>query len=515
MQNFNIELIVSLFFRILQFILCKKINLFMDVRVRFAPSPTGYLHVGGLRTALYNYLFAKHHKGKMILRIEDTDRSRFVENATENLMESLKWAGVIYDEGPDLGGDYGPYMQSQRLDLYKKYAQQLIDLGKAYYAFDTSDELAEMRQRQGESFDPKYKRQEMKNQFTLGDQESKKIIESGADYVVRLLSPIDEELTFEDIIRGEITVSTNDIDDQILIKSDGYPTYHLANVVDDHLMKISHVIRGEEWLPSTPKHVLLYNSFNWESPKFAHLPLLLNKDKSKLSKRQGSVAVEDYMQKGYLKDAFINFIALLGWNPSGDREIYSMDEFIEFFNLEKVNKAGAVFDVQKLDWMNQQYIKQSDSEFLAETLSISLQNLNIDISKDYAIKLVNLFKERITFVDDILTMAPYMFSDKFDYDVDYFKKRWNDSTNDLLEPLLKKYEESDDFTHHGLHGLTKEYVESIGKKIGDIIHPIRLMITGKSSGAGMFETMEVLGKDECLNRFKFFYQEIYQKLKDE
>ncbi len=487
----------------------------MEVRVRFAPSPTGYLHVGGLRTALYNYLFAKHHNGKMILRIEDTDRSRFVENATENLISSLKWAGVYYDEGPDIGGDFGPYKQSERLDLYKKYAQQLIDDGKAYYAFDTSDELAEMRQRQGDSFDPKYKRLEMKNQFTLGIEESKRLINSGADYVVRLFAPIDEEVTFEDIIRGEIKVSTNDIDDQILIKSDGYPTYHLANVVDDHLMQISHVIRGEEWLPSTPKHVLLYNSFNWEAPKFAHLPLLLNKDKSKLSKRQGSVAVEDYIQKGYLKDAFINFIALLGWNPTGDREIYTVEELIEFFNLEKVNKAGAVFDVQKLDWMNQQYIKQGDSEFLADILFNSAKNKGINISNEFAIKLVNLFKERIIFVEDILINSPYMFENKFDYEVEYFKKKWNDSTVEMINPLLKLYEEADDFTHHNLHSITKSYVESIGKKIGDIIHPIRLMITGKSSGAGMFETMEVLGKQECLRRFNYFFGEIYQKLSNE
>lgn len=487
----------------------------MDVRVRFAPSPTGYLHVGGLRTALYNYLFAKHNNGKMILRIEDTDRNRFVENATENLIKSLRWAGVDYDEGPDVGGDYGPYMQSQRLALYNKYAQQLIDAGKAYYAFDTAEELADMRQRQGENFDPKYRRQEMRNQFTIGIDESKKLIESGSEYVIRLFSPIDEEVTFEDIIRGEIKVSTNDIDDQILIKSDGYPTYHLANVVDDHLMKISHVIRGEEWLPSTPKHVLLYNSFNWESPKFAHLPLLLNKDKSKLSKRQGSVAVEDYLQKGYLRDAFINFIALLGWNPSGDREIYTFEELIEFFNLEKVNKAGAVFDVQKLDWMNQQYIKQSDPEMLASILMESSQNSGIIITKEFSIKVVNLLKERITFVDDILTIAPYMFSDKFEFEVDYFKKRWNESTNDMIAPLLKLYEETDDFTHHNLHGLTKNYVESIGKKIGDIIHPIRLMITGKSTGAGMFETMEVLGKEKCIIRFNYFLNEIYPKLKNE
>lgn len=487
----------------------------MDVRVRFAPSPTGYLHVGGLRTALYNYLFAKHNNGKMILRIEDTDRSRYVENAIENLIDSLKWAGIEYDEGPDIGGDYGPYKQSDRLELYKKYAQELLDSSKAYYAFDTSEELTEMRKKNGDIFDPKYKRLEMNNQFTIGLEESKKLINNGVDYVIRLLVPENEEIIFQDIIRGEIKVSTNDIDDQILLKSDGYPTYHLANVVDDYSMKISHVIRGEEWLPSTPKHILLYNSFNWEPPKFAHLPLLLNKDKSKLSKRQGSVAVEDYIQKGYLKDAFVNFIALLGWNPTGDREIYSIKEFIEYFNLEKVNKAGAVFDVQKLDWMNQQYIKLINPEILAEILQISAKKRNFEITNEYSIKLINLFKERIVLVDDIFEVAPYMFTDNFDYDKEYFNKKWNEKTISIISKLLAIYENTDEFSHSNLHNITKEYVENMGKKITDVIHPIRLMITGQSSGASMFETMEILGKDRCMKRFKYFFDEIFIKLCNE
>jgi len=479
----------------------------MNVRVRFAPSPTGYLHVGGLRTALYNYFFARNKNGKMILRIEDTDQSRYVENAIENLISSLKWAGINYDEGPDIGGNYGPYIQSQRLDIYQKYALQLIENRKAYYAFDTEEELQEMRSRNESAFSTKYNRLSMKNQFTLGNDETKKLIEQGKEYVVRLYVPYDEEITFNDIIRGEITVNTNDIDDQILLKSDGYPTYHLANVVDDHLMEITHVIRGEEWLPSTPKHILLYNSFGWESPQFAHLPLLLNKDKTKLSKRQGSVAVEDYIQKGYLKDAFVNFIALLGWNPTGDREIYDINELISYFNLEKVNKGGAVFDIQKLDWMNQQYIKKSDNTYLAELLANEVEKQGkYKIDLDYAIKLIELFKERITFISDILNNAEYMFNSEYEIDKEFLQQKWNKDSLVLIKPLVDTYRLIEDFNHNNLSQTTKEYITSKGKKLSDIIHIIRLIITGKSSGAGMFETMEVLGKQECILRFEKFIE---------
>jgi glutamyl-tRNA synthetase len=478
----------------------------MEVRVRFAPSPTGYLHVGGLRTALYNYLFARHFGGRMILRIEDTDRTRFVENAVDNLIKSLHWAGIFYDEGPDIGGEFGPYIQSERLDIYKKHALELVDKGFAYYAFDTSEELGQMRGRQSESLENKYNRQEMKNQFTIGASETKRLLQSGDNYVIRLCVPNDEEVIFTDLIRDEVIVSSNDIDDQILLKSDGFPTYHLANVVDDHLMKITHVIRGEEWLPSTPKHVLLYKSFGWEMPQFAHLPLLLNKDKSKLSKRQGSVAVEDFIQKGYLKEAFVNYIALLGWNPTGDREIYAIDEFIEFFNIEKVNKGGAVFDTQRLDWMNQQYIKLLSAEVSGQLLKDAINKIQTtELSDDYLGKVAYLFRERVVFIHDIIEIAPYMFDYPKEYEAEYMKKRWNDSTPELINPLLDRFRETDDYSHHNLHDITKSYVESIGKKLGDVIHPVRLMITGKSTGAGMFETMEVLGKEQCIKRFDLFY----------
>ena len=345
----------------------------MDIRVRFAPSPTGFLHVGGLRTALYNYLFAKHNGGKCILRIEDTDRTRLVENAQENLIRSLRWAGIEFDESPEVGGDFGPYIQSERFDLYKKYGMQLVENGSAYYAFDTAEELDAMRERQQKAgIAPKYDRTVMRNEFTLGKDNTQKLIADGAAYCIRLKVPHNEEIHFTDLIRGPVSVIGRDVDDQILLKSDGFPTYHLANVVDDHLMAISHVIRGEEWLPSTPKHVLLYRAFGWECPLFAHLPLLLNKDKTKLSKRQGSVAVEDFIEKGYFKEAFVNFIALLGWNPTSDREIFDFQELINAFSLEKVNKSGAVFDTQKLDWMNKQYLKTLPVPYLVELLKPEL-----------------------------------------------------------------------------------------------------------------------------------------------
>ncbi len=481
----------------------------MSVRVRFAPSPTGYLHIGGLRTALYNYLFAKKNNGTFILRIEDTDKTRFVEGAIENLIDSLKWAGVDYDEGPGKDGGFGPYIQSERLDLYNQYAKKLIENGNAYYAFDTPEEIEQARQiQQNQKADFKYKRNQMRNQITLGEEETNRLLESGASFVIRLKVPENKLVKFKDIIRGEVIVNSNEVDDQVLLKSDGYPTYHLANVVDDYLMQISHVIRGEEWLPSTPKHVLLYEAFGWNTPSFAHLPLLLNKDKSKLSKRQGSVAVEDFRDKGYLRDALVNFVALLGWNPTADREIYSINELIENFHLEKVNKAGAVFDTQKLDWMNQQYLKNLPTETLAILLANELKKIgNILLPVSYLEKVVNLFKERVTFISEIFLNAPYMFDSIKEFEFEYFKKHWKENTKPLIELLVKKLEGIEDFSHTYLHDRINEFNEEQGIKLKEIIHPIRLMITGKSSGAGMFETMETLGKDECIKRMNYFLNE--------
>jgi len=478
----------------------------MSVRVRFAPSPTGYLHVGGLRTALYNFLFARHNQGKIILRIEDTDRTRLVEGATENLIKYLEWAGINFDEGPHVGGNYGPYIQSQRFDLYKKYAMELIEKGKAYYAFDTSEELETMRKRIQESGGfYKYDRMTMRNQFTLGERETQKLIENGEPYVIRLKVPQDQNIEFQDVIRGFVTIKGEEIDDQVLLKSDGYPTYHLANVVDDHLMEITHVIRGEEWLPSTPKHVLLYQAFGWECPVFAHLPLLLNKDKSKLSKRQGDVAVEDYVAKGYFKEALVNFVALLGWNPTADREIYSMDELIELFNLEKVNKAGAVFDLDKLNWMNAQYLRMKSADELTDQVIPYLESINFDYkNREYLKKVIELFKERLENLHDLPEAISYMFTRPTNFDEAFISKHWKEHTKELVEEYIEELRKLDRWDYQTLHDFTIHWIEKKGLKLKDIVHPLRIAVTGKSGGAGIFETLTLLDKQDVIERIEYF-----------
>jgi glutamyl-tRNA synthetase len=481
----------------------------MSVRVRFAPSPTGYLHVGGLRTALYNYLFVRNKGGKMILRIEDTDRTRFVENAQENLIKSLEWAGITFDEGPGFGGEVGPYIQSERFDLYTKYANELIENETAYYAFDTAEEIEAMRERQKKAgIAPKYDRTSMKNQYTLGEQETKRLLDEGAEKVVRLKVPFNEEIKFKDIIRGDVSVKTKDVDDQILLKSDGFPTYHLANVVDDYLMKITHVIRGEEWLPSTPKHVLLYKSFGWDMPEFAHLPLLLNNNKTKLSKRHGDVAVEDFRQKGYIKEAFVNFVALLGWNPSGDNEIHSMQYLIEHFNLEKVNKGGAIFDRPKLLWMNSLYLRNQSNEEIFEMLENPLKDAGILKSKEYVLQVINLLKERISFAIDLIEFADYMWDKPQSYDPQYKLKQWKDDTPELVLPAISLFKDVTNWDYDTLHKIVEDYLNQKGVGFGKLMNPLRLMITGKSVGAGMFETMVILGKEECLERFDIFMEKL-------
>lgn len=479
----------------------------MSVRVRFAPSPTGYLHVGGLRTALYNYLFARHNNGKMILRLEDTDRTRLVEDAKENLVKSLQWAGIEFDEGYHIGGEFGPYVQSERLDIYKTYSLKLIENGTAYYAFDTPEEIEAMRTRQqAAGIAPKYDRTVMRSQYTLGEEETQRLIKNGENYVIRLKVPHNEEIRFKDLIRGEVVVIGKDVDDQILMKSDGFPTYHLANVVDDHLMQITHVIRGEEWLPSTPKHVLLYKSFGWEHPQFAHLPLLLNDSKIKLSKRHGDVAVEDFITKGYFKEAFVNFIALLGWNPSGEQEIFSIDELIQNFNIEKVNKAGAVFDRRKLDWMNGQYLRKKTLSELTNKILPLLEEKSYTTDVHYVEKVINLVKERITFTEEVPTFAYYMFEDVKEYEPDYMAKFWNEKTENLVKPLFEKFSLSESFDHDTLESITKEHLAETNTKFGALMNPVRLIITGKSVGASILDTMAILGKESCLKRYNYFIQ---------
>ncbi|MCX7880723.1 MAG: glutamate--tRNA ligase [Ignavibacteria bacterium] len=487
----------------------------MSVRVRFAPSPTGFLHVGGLRTALYNYFFARQNNGKYVLRIEDTDRSRYVEGSVENLIKSLTWAGIEFDEGPHIGGEFGPYIQSERLEIYRYWAHHLVEIGCGFYAFDTSEELEQARSAYPHH-EFKYERYKMRNQFTLGEKECKSLIEAGVPYVIRLKVPENEEVRFVDIIRGEIVVNTKEVDDQILLKSDGYPTYHLANVVDDHLMKITHIIRGEEWLPSVPKHILLYKAFGWEIPRMAHLPLLLNKDKTKLSKRQGDVAVEDYIEKGYFPDAFVNFIALLGWNPTSDREIYAMEELIEKFQLEKVNKSGAIFDVVKLDAINAKYLYSKSPVDLAPQLRDWLTKRGKNggkFSLAYLEKVVILLRERVKKLPDIIDFAPYMFEKPNSYDFDYFIKHWDDKVEVYLREILNFLKVIEDFNHHVLHEQITCYLSERQLKLKDIIHILRLAITGLSYGAGMFETMEVLGRQEVVERLEHFLEVVLPELR--
>jgi glutamyl-tRNA synthetase len=470
------------------------------VRVRFAPSPTGYLHVGGLRTALYNYLFAKRHGGVCILRIEDTDRTRLVEGAAEALLTTLRWAGIEFDESPEKGGDCGPYVQSERFDLYRQYSAELIERGAAYYAFDTAEELDAMRKRmQDAGIAWRYDRTTMRNQYTLGEAETKRLLAEDAPKTVRMKVPLSGEIRFDDLVRGPIEVPARDVDDQILLKSDNFPTYHLANIVDDHLMKITHVIRGEEWLPSTPKHALLYDAMGWERPKFAHLPLLLNPDKTKLSKRQGDVAVEDYREKGYFHETLVNFVALLGWNPSSDREIFTMQELIDTFDLSKVNKAGAVFDVQKLDWMNSEYLRAKPLDELARDIMPAMQAHGVTTTPEYLASVIGLVRERIHKLNEVPAFTTYMFQAPTEYEAEFKEKAWLPEHASPTQALAERLA-GVEWKHTPLQEATKAFAKESGIKVGVFMNVLRLVITGRSVGAGMFETMELLGKDECLKR---------------
>lgn len=472
-----------------------------QIRVRFAPSPTGYLHVGGLRTALYNYLFAKKNNGKFILRIEDTDRNRYVEGAVENLLEALKWSGLIYDEGPDIGGDVGPYIQSQRLDIYQKYANELIENGNAYYCFCTQERLQALREEQEKQKLPQLKYDKHCLKLTKAEIESN--IAAKIPYTIRLNVVGNKHIVFDDIIRNRVEFDSSNIDDQVLIKSDGYPTYHLANIVDDYLMGITHVIRGEEWLSSTPKHVLLYDALGWRRPIFAHLPLLLNPDKSKLSKRQGDVAVEDYRDKGYLRDALINFVALLGWNAGDDKEFYKIDELIEAFSLERVNKSGAVFDLQKLNWLNAEHLRKlEDSEILTllrkEILNSKFSTLSL--TDDYLLLIISAMKERVAFIKEFITTCPYFYETPSEYEQKSFEKNWTPQTPDQLNIFIEevqKFEIPTKTDYETALSLTAEKL-NIGK--GKLIHPLRLAVSGQSTGPGMFDLLFILGKEEIINR---------------
>jgi glutamyl-tRNA synthetase len=471
------------------------------IRVRFAPSPTGFLHVGGLRTALYNFLFARKHNGTFILRIEDTDRSRYVEGAVDNLIKTLQWAGLYYDEGPGKEGSVGPYIQSERISVYQEYAFRLIAEGNAYYAFDTPEELEEMRKNQEQQgLNPKYDRRGLR----LTPEEVRAKREAGTPAVVRMKMPdATTMITVEDLIRGNVEFLSDRIDDQVLLKSDGYPTYHLANVVDDHLMGITHVIRGEEWLSSTPKHVLLYNYLGWDVPAFAHLPLLLNPDKTKLSKRQGDVAVEDYRQKGYLKEALVNFVALLGWNPGDDREIFSLENLVQEFSLERVGKSGAVFNLEKLNWMNAQHLRAKPDEELLELIRPHLAAIGATIPNDaYILRVIPLLRERVEKTEDFVRLGGYFFADPEVYDDQARRRSWKPESSGLMNQVVLRLQMLDAKTVDAFEAAVRGVAEEQNVGAGKLIHPLRLALTGMGGGPGLFDIMALLGRETCVRRIE-------------
>ncbi len=486
------------------------------VRVRFAPSPTGFLHIGGLRTALYNFLFARKHGGTFILRIEDTDQTRLVDGAVESLLRTLQWAGLESDEGPRLNaegrmqnaeylerGTFGPYVQSKRLDIYKKYAAQLLEQGSAYECFCSPSRLEELRQQQTAARKaPRYdglclrlthdRREELRTTVTP---------------VLRLKIPGEGSTTFEDLIHGTISVANAEIDHQVLMKSDGFPTYHLANVVDDHLMEITHVIRGEEWLPSTPKHILLYKVFGWTPPQFAHVPLLLNPDKSKLSKRQGDVAVEDYIKKGYLREALVNFVALLGWNPKGDQELYTIEEFIDLFDITKVNKGGAMLNQEKLEWMNGSYIRKLSLSTLTDLCLPYLPDAAKALPREQQEAIVALEQERLKTIPEISEKFGYLFTDVLAYDPGLLL--WKKMTRDdvmtrltHLERVLADIHEND-WTAKNMEEKIRECITANALGVGETLWPFRVALSGQKASPGPFAIAAILGKKQTLARIAF------------
>lgn len=478
-------------------------NLTDNVRVRFAPSPTGFVHIGSLRTALFNFLFARHSNGKNILRIEDTDQTRKVEGAVENLIKNLGMLGIEFDEGPVQGGDKGPYYQSDRLSIYKKYCDELLDKGAAYYAFETSEELEEMRKlQQLEGRQTMYDRRAR----DLSPEEVKKNLESGIPYVIRLKVPLNEEIKFDDLIKGTIKIDTNIIDDQVLLKSDGFPTYHLANVVDDHLMNITHIIRGEEWVTSVPKHILIYRALGWEVPKMAHVPLILNRDKTKLSKRQGDVAVEDYLKKGYLKEALINFIAFLGWNPGEgeEQEIFSMEELIKKFTLEKVQSSGAVFNVEKLNWMNNHYIKSYDLDKLTDISLPYFEGTGIDVNdRDRVRSILETIRVYLNKLDEIPDQVKIFTSG----DVVLENEKLNEIMTDensrkVFDALSSKIGALDVLTRDNYKAAVSEVQKETGVKGKQLFKPIRIALTGSENGPELPLIAEILGKEKALKFLK-------------
>jgi glutamyl-tRNA synthetase len=506
-----------------------------NVRVRFAPSPTGPLHIGGVRTALYNYLFAKKHGGTFVLRIEDTDQTRYVANAEQYIIDSLEWCNIPFDEGPGKNEKFGPYRQSERKEFYKKYADALIESGNAYYAFDSSDQLNEHRkqhEQEGKTFIYNWhNREKLNNSISLAKEETIAKINAGENYVIRFKTFNDNvearsTLSISDEIRGMLSFDIKLLDDKILFKSDGMPTYHLANVVDDHLMEISHVIRGEEWLPSMPLHVLLYRAFGLEVPKFAHLPLILKPvGKGKLSKRDGDKlgfpvfpleytneetgdVSRGYKEDGYFSDAFINMLSLLGWNPGTEQEIFSLDELIEAFDLSRVSKSGAKFNPDKTNWFNQQYLQQKSNSELAELYLDILNGKKIDTDITYVEKVVSLIKERAVFVKDFWELSDYFFETPVKYDEKASKKQWKEDTSEILSEVRSVIESVDDFSSLTIETKVKEWITSKEISFGKVMQPLRLSLVGAMKGPHIFDIIEMIGKEETLHRIKKIITEL-------
>ncbi len=496
----------------------------MKVRVRFAPSPTGPLHIGGVRTALYNYLFARQNGGQMILRIEDTDQTRFVPGAEQYIIEALDWLGIKFDEGVHIGGPYGPYRQSDRKAMYRQYAEQLVNDGWAYYAFDTPEALdAKRKEYEAQKRTFQYDcntRHEMDNSLTMTAEELSSRLASGAPYVLRFKFPENTDITVHDLIRGDVTMNSRLLDDKVLYKSDGMPTYHLANIVDDHTMEITHVIRGEEWLPSAPLHVMLYRAFGWEDtmPRFAHLPLLLKPEgNGKLSKRDGDrlgfpvfpldwhdpktgELSSGYREKGYLPQAVVNMLALLGWNPGTDQEIMSMDELIKLFNIEHISKSGAKFNVEKAKWFNHEYFQKLSDEAVADMMEPQLREHGITADRDYVVKVCGMMKERITFPSELWDTCCYFFQAPTEYDPAAIKKRWKSGMTVHMAKVIEILN-TVDFDYDTIHkALLDDYIVGNGLNMGQVMNSLRLAVVGRTVGPDMLTLVMMLGKDETIRR---------------
>lgn len=493
------------------------------VRVRFAPSPTGALHIGGVRTALYNYLFARKHGGDLVFRIEDTDSTRFVPGAEEYIIESFHWLGIKFDEGVSFGGQYGPYRQSERRDIYRKYVDQLLSEGKAYIAFDTPEELEQKRQEiQNFQYDART-RMQMRNSLSLPSDEVSALMKDGKQYVVRFKIDPGREVLVNDMIRGEVRVKSDILDDKVLFKSvDELPTYHLANIVDDHLMEISHVIRGEEWLPSAPLHVLLYEAFGWQDtmPRFAHLPLLLKPEgKGKLSKRDGDrlgfpvfplewhdpktgEVSSGYRESGYFPEAVINFLALLGWNPGTEQELFTLDELVEAFDISRCSKSGAKFDYQKGIWFNHEYILKKSNEEIAQLFAPIVAGNGIDEPMERIIEVVRMMKDRVSFVRELWPLCSFFFIPPVAYDEKTVKKRWKEDSAQVMAELAAVLEGLDDFSLENQERFVHEWVEKKEYRLGNVMNAWRLTLVGEGKGPGMFDISAFLGKEETLRRMR-------------